>query len=139
MNNRCSRCGNELTVNTKFCPECGMPDKAPVPESSVKAGYDVFLSYSHKDRDEFGMEYILRIKEEIEEALAGIVANPRVFLDAEALHLGDLWHSKIMESLRQCKVFVCLISEQYLESEYLSVTETRITKRIVLRSLDTNR
>ena len=83
-------------------------------------GYDVFLSYSHLDRDNFGKEYILRIKNEIESSLKGLVIGhaPKVFLDAEALHLGELWHSKIVASLRQCKVFVCLVSDQYLNSDY---------------------
>ena len=87
-------------------------------KASEKTGYDVFLSYSHRDGEAYGMEYILRIKEEIEKALEGIVEQPKVFLDAEALQLGDLWHSKIMESINQCKVFICLVSEQYLKSEY---------------------
>ena len=82
--------------------------------------YDVFLSYSHKDRDKFGMEYIERIKAEIEKALEPIITDrkPRVFLDAEALQLGDHWHSRIMECLHQCKAVVCLVSEEYLKSEY---------------------
>ena len=95
---------------------------APLPDGAVseKTSYDVFLSYSHKDRDEFGIEYIERIKAEIEKALEPIITDhkPRVFLDAEALHLGDHWHSKIMESLNQCKAVVCLVSEAYLKSEY---------------------
>ena len=37
--------------------------------------YDVFLSYSHKDRDVFGMEYIERIKEEIEKSLETIITD----------------------------------------------------------------
>ncbi len=87
---------------------------------SGEAPYDVFLSYSHKDRDEFGPEYIDRIKTEIEKCLENIITDhkPRVFLDAKALELGDLWHSKIMECLHQCKVVVCLVSEEYLNSDY---------------------
>ena len=133
MSKFCSQCGHRLAEDARFCSECGTPVKVQVPEnteSAVPSGskaaaaentaYDVFLSYSHKDRDEFGMEYILRIKDEIEKALAPIITDhqPRVFLDAEALHLGDHWHSKIMESLNQCKAIVCLVSEAYLKSEY---------------------
>ena len=47
--------------------------------------YDVFLSYSHKDRDEFGMEYILRIKDNIEEALAGLVDSPKVYEESTSM------------------------------------------------------
>lgn len=100
----------EKRLTEIFAPVSGEPQE--------KTTYDVFLSYSHKDRDEYGMEYIQRIKEEIEKALDGIIDQPRVFLDAEALQLGDLWHSKIMESIGQCKAFVCLVSEQYLQSGY---------------------
>ena len=80
--------------------------------------YDVFLSYSHKDAAEYDAVYINRIKTEIEKSLEGIVPNPRVFLDTDALGLGVNWHSTIMESLRQCLAFVCLLSENYLESGY---------------------
>ena len=133
----CSNCGSELPCDAKFCPQCGTPVgqltsfdagttlnvlDSDCTLSTEEGGttYDVFLSYSHRDRDTFGMEYILRIKDEIESSLKGLVVGhaPKVFLDAEALHLGELWHSKIMASLRQCKVFVCLVSDQYLNSDY---------------------
>jgi len=87
------------------------------PQNKAKETYDVFLSYSHRDRDEYGDGYIRRIKEEIEKTLEGIIDQPRVFLDTDALEKGKLWHSTIMESLRQCRVFVCLVSEQYLKSK----------------------
>ena len=134
MSRFCLECGSKLPENAKFCPECGTPVAAPAPVNTEVAAlsadgsaslhreerYDVFLSYSHKDRDKFGMEYILRIKVEIEKSLETIITDhkPRVFLDAEALQLGDHWHSKIMESLNQCKAVVCLVSEEYLKSEY---------------------
>ncbi len=125
------KCGVELPDNANFCPKCGTSVgplasgnadstfSSDSPESEdTQSIYDVFLSYSHLDRDRFGMAHILRIKEEIERALADIVDHPLVFLDVEALNLGDLWHSRIMESLNQCKAFVCLVSDQYLNSDY---------------------
>ncbi|MBR4222985.1 MAG: toll/interleukin-1 receptor domain-containing protein, partial [Victivallales bacterium] len=100
---------------TNEAPEKAIASQGKAPE---KTSYDVFLSYSHRDSEVYGIEYILRIKEEIEKAREGIVDQPKVFLDVDALELGDLWHSRIIESLRQCKVFVCLVSEQYLKSAY---------------------
>ncbi|MBR6587346.1 MAG: toll/interleukin-1 receptor domain-containing protein, partial [Kiritimatiellae bacterium] len=77
--------------------------------------YEVFLSYAHKDADKYGRDYIDEIKRQIEASLGG---EELVFLDADALELGDEWNSKIQECLDKCSVFVCLLSENYVKSEY---------------------
>ena len=82
---------NQFGTPVKAQENDNMQSAARPAAASGETPYDVFLSYSHKDRDEFGMEYIECIKNEIETALAPIITDhkPRVFLDAEALHLGD--------------------------------------------------
>ena len=80
--------------------------------------YDVFLSYSHSDSDKYGPELIQNIKKQIEQDLYDTTCRRLVFLDSEALGYGDEWHAKIMEKLNECRVFVCLLSENYLKSSY---------------------
>ena len=85
---------------------------------SQETRYDVFLSYSHKDAELYGKERILSIKKEIEAELFDITCRPLVFLDSEALNYGDNWHAKILEQLNKCRVFICLLSDNYLDSSY---------------------
>ena len=77
--------------------------------------YQVFLSYSHADAKAYGEDYINEIKRQIEVSLG---EENLVFLDAEALKLGNEWNSKIQRCLDKSKVFICLLSENYLKSEY---------------------
>ncbi|MBQ7396561.1 MAG: tetratricopeptide repeat protein [Lentisphaeria bacterium] len=77
--------------------------------------YEIFLSYAHKDADMYGKEYIDEIKRQIEESLQ---EKDIVFLDADALKLGNEWNAKIQDCLEKSKVFICLISENYIKSEY---------------------
>ena len=80
--------------------------------------YDVFLSYSHEDAKKYGSEIIDRIKHEIEAELQDHACRSLVFLDAKALNLGDEWQAKIREKINECKIFICLISENYLRAPY---------------------
>ena len=80
--------------------------------------YDVFISYSHKDAEIYGADLIRTIKEEIEADLYDIACRRLVFLDSEALGYGDEWQAKIMEKIQECRVFICLLSENYLQSSY---------------------
>ena len=80
--------------------------------------YDVFISYAHQDKEKYGQELIPKIKQQIEEDLSKFIGRRLVFLDSEALGYGDEWHAKIMEKLNECRVFVCLLSENYLKSSY---------------------
>ena len=78
--------------------------------------YDVFLSYAHKDVEGHPERerYLVELKRGIER-LAG---KPLVFLDSESILPGETWNSKIMMGIHSCKVFLCLLSKNYLESEY---------------------
>ena len=80
--------------------------------------YDVFISYSHEDAKKYGENAIQLIKDMIEADLHDSVCRPLVFLDSEALGYGDEWHAKIMDKLNECRVFICLLSENYLNSSY---------------------
>ena len=78
--------------------------------------YDVFLSYAHKDVDGHPeREHYLRALKDGIERLAG---KPLVFLDSESIQPGETWNSKIMIGIHSCRVFLCLLSRNYLNSEY---------------------
>lgn len=97
---------------------------------SAPAAYDIFISYAHADAlTPDGEAQIREIKQSIEEALQeqkkGTKAKTqttrrksRVFLDSEALKWGNEWNAKIRESIQNCKVFVYLLSPNYVKSDY---------------------
>ena len=92
--------------------------KSCKPPLNKETHYDVFLSYSHLDKKKYGEHMIEEIKKQIQEDLEDIARRPLVFLDTDALQVTDSWHSKIMEKINECKIFVCLLSENYLNSSY---------------------
>ena len=75
--------------------------------------YQIFLSYSHADAEIYGIDYITEIKRQIEESI-----GENVFLDVDALKLGNAWNAEIQGHLDRSKVFICLLSENYIKSEY---------------------
>ena len=89
--------------------------------------YDVFISYAHKDvqdpvtgaDDPVKMALVEKIKSAIEEALReGGSKHPFAFLDSEALQWGMEWNARICECIGRCRVFVYLLSPNYLRSDY---------------------
>ena len=82
--------------------------------------YDVFLSYAHADAYTLEQKKIVSaIKGAIEEALKGDAGKPpSVFLDSEALKWGDEWGAKIQKCISNARVFVYLLSPNYLKSSY---------------------
>ena len=82
--------------------------------------YDVFFSYAHADAQTDEQKKILAVlKETIEQALEGVAGREsRVFLDSEALHWGDEWSAKIRSCIDKARVFVYLLSPNYLKSNY---------------------
>ena len=81
--------------------------------------YDVFLSYAHADAvTEEGRAAIEAIKISIEDALKDISPKSSVFLDSMALEWGDVWNEKLRQCIAQCKVFVYLLSPNYIHSAY---------------------
>ena len=82
--------------------------------------YDVFISYAHADaKDPESRKLVERIKKSIEEALKPVLSHhPFVFLDSEALQWGDEWSAKIASCIKNCYMFVYLLSPNYLKSNY---------------------
>jgi len=80
-------------------------------------GYKIFLSYSHKD-EEFYSGAVAEIKRHIERFFG---EDNIVFLDSCALRWGDTWNTRIRECLGQCNAFICLLSENYLKSDYCAL------------------
>ncbi len=58
------------------------------------------------------------VKTSIEDMLKNILPPREVFLDSEALKCGDKWNEKIHECICKCRVFVYLLSPNYLRSDY---------------------
>ena len=89
--------------------------------------YDVFISYAHKDvqdpatgaDDPVKKALVEKIKSAIEEALReGGSKHPFAFLDSEALQWGMEWNARICECIGRSRVFVYLLSPNYLLSDY---------------------
>ena len=82
--------------------------------------YDVFFSYAHADAQTDEQQKILSaIKEAIEQALKDVAGKDScVFLDSEALRWGDEWSTKIRTCIDNARVFVYLLSPNYLKSNY---------------------
>ena len=88
--------------------------------------YDIFISYAHADvLTDKGKELIKTIKQTIEKALQNSGTKPQtdkkepqVFLDNDALKWGSEWNAVIRKSLCSSKVFVFLLSPNYLKSDY---------------------
>jgi hypothetical protein len=58
------------------------------------------------------------IKTSIENMLKNILPPREAFLDSEALKCGDKWNEKIHKCICKCRVFVYLLSPNYLCSDY---------------------
>ena len=71
--------------------------------SSAETVYDVFLSYAHADAELYGKDLIQSIKQEIQNEIQDVSCRHLVFLDSEALELGDEWEAKIKEKLQECR------------------------------------
>ncbi|MCR5381482.1 MAG: toll/interleukin-1 receptor domain-containing protein, partial [Lentisphaeria bacterium] len=63
-------------------------------------------------------ELVAPIKASVEEMLQRILPPRKAFLDSEALKFGDEWNAKIHSCIGRCRVFVYLLSPNYLCSDY---------------------
>ena len=96
-------------------------------EDASEKIYDVFISYAHADVkdpvtgavDPDKKALIEKIKLAIEEALREEHSDhPFAFLDSEALQWGMEWNARICACIGNCRVFVYLLSPNYLRSDY---------------------
>lgn len=83
-------------------------DQTRVANTTPEYRYDVFISYSHKNRHEaqFIHEELLR-------------ANPalRVFIDEAELDTGAAWQQALYEALDDCHRVIAVLSPHYLQSK----------------------
>lgn len=70
--------------------------------------YDVFVSYSHKDK---------AAADELVAALKARRPSMRIFLDRQELRTGSSWQQHIFESLDASRKVVCLFSPDYVSSK----------------------
>lgn len=77
--------------------------------------HQVFISYSHKDLDWFNK---LQLMLAPVEAFHGI----KVWDDKEIMP-GTYWHSAIKTALSQTKVAICLVSPNFINSNYITANE----------------
>lgn len=71
-------------------------------------GYDAFISYSHRDRDE---------EQLLERAVLEADPNVRLFVDRFGLEAGVAWQNRLNESIARSRRVVALLSPEYLRSK----------------------
>lgn len=77
----------------------------------------LFVSYSHLDREWFGkLRPLLKFKDPIQTAY--------VWHDHE-LKAGDRWDKEIRDELQRMDVFLCLVSNHFLGSDYIADVEMK--------------
>jgi hypothetical protein len=70
--------------------------------------YDVFISYSHKDRDAFSV---------LIDELHRLHPDLRIFTDELSLQIGTAWQQEIFEALDASRRILTLLSPSYLSSK----------------------
>ncbi len=76
---------------------------------------EIFVSYSHQNKEWFGkLRPLLNFKTSTNLA--------HIWHDHE-LKAGDLWDQEIRKALEQMDIFLCLLSYEYLASDYIRTVE----------------
>lgn len=83
-------------------------DTQQQPTHAPKYTYDLFISYSHQNRDDvdFMVAELERLRPDI-----------RIFLDRQYLKVGHAWQQEIFEALDNCQRIVTVYSPEYLTSK----------------------
>ena len=81
---------------------------------ALQVSRDVFVSYSHDDRK--WLEDVLEVLEPLEEL------GLKVWVDTD-LEGGQDWHAVLTENLEQAAAAILLVSQTFLDSEYIRQTE----------------
>lgn len=69
---------------------------------------DIFISYSRRDQ-----EFVTRLASDLNEQVSG------VWFDQSAIQMGQKWHDEIMDGIRECNVFIVVLSPDSVESKYV--------------------
>ena len=90
--------------------------RRPPPTGRVRE-VRLFVSYSHLDREWFGkLRPLLKFKTP--------TAIAHVWHDSE-LKAGDRWDDEIRKELERMDVFLCLLSNHFLASDYITAVEMK--------------
>jgi hypothetical protein len=84
--------------------------------------YEVFLSYARVDNkspvNAQGEGWVTAFKSELERRHKALTGNDlRVFLDHDAIDLGDDWQQRLGRGLRQSRLFLAFLSPAYIHSK----------------------
>jgi len=91
---------------------------------------DIFISYSRKDRDKL---------DELVPLFRTVYGNNSVWFDND-IQGGDNWWSRILQEIYKCKLFIFLVSDTSLDSEYCQkeIQEAlRLSRRVLPIVLNT--
>ena len=80
--------------------------------------YDIFISYSHDDNADNGNWIHVFCDEFAKKFRTKSGFKPKIFLDKDGLHTGDVLNGKIVEALDQSLLFIPVLSPGYLASEW---------------------
>ncbi len=69
---------------------------------------DIFISYSRRDQ-----EFVTRLASDLDKQVAG------VWFDQSDIQVGQQWHDKIMDGIRECKALILILSPDAAESRYV--------------------
>ena len=84
------------------------PQHVPPPPESKPAMPLLFISYSNKDK-------------EIAARVAKIVGEKaKTFLAHEQIGVSESWRDEILKNLRSCTAIICIVTENFSESEWTS-------------------
>ncbi len=84
--------------------------------------FDLFISYAHRDnRGNPGdaVSVLQALKQAIKREYHAVTGRDvSIFLDTEAITTGSDWRGRILEGLKQSKMLLACVSENYFRSEY---------------------
>lgn len=85
--------------------------------NSEQSAYDLFVSYARADNRDGGIEALVRtIQEEYARFFDG--KELRCFFDAQSIENGEDWRNRLYSALKQSRMMICMLSENYLASEW---------------------
>jgi hypothetical protein len=82
------------------------------------AASDVFISYSFKD--DWPDNWVKSLREELVHRIGSYDATlePKIWLDKNSIESGQLFDSAIREAVEGARVFLCVVSTNYADSEW---------------------